>query len=65
MDVCLSKPCKNGGFCVSSVGSYQCWCPSGFRGMFRMPAVVGSSFKVWLTFSVRPSFFAKGGIHFY
>ena len=42
VDVCLSKPCKNGGFCVSSVGSYQCWCPSGFRGMFTMPAVVGS-----------------------
>jgi len=31
-DVCLLKPCKNGGTCVSNQGKYTCACKQGFTG---------------------------------
>lgn len=33
IDECKSgNPCKNGGKCINTIGSYKCSCPSGFIG---------------------------------
>lgn len=32
-DECSGDPCKNGGTCINSNGSYQCSCASGWTGV--------------------------------
>ena len=32
VDTCVSSPCLNGGTCVNTKESYQCDCPSGYKG---------------------------------
>lgn len=32
-DECLTSPCKNGGSCVNTRGSYSCICVDGWSGM--------------------------------
>lgn len=32
-DECLTSPCKNGGSCVNTRGSYSCMCVDGWSGM--------------------------------
>ena len=32
IDECKNNPCKNGGKCTNTHGSYRCSCPSGFSG---------------------------------
>ena len=32
LDECLSSPCHNGSSCVDLVNSYECICPSNYKG---------------------------------
>jgi len=32
IDECYYPPCRNGGTCVNTDGSYECFCPPGWMG---------------------------------
>uniref|UniRef100_H0VCB6 Delta-like protein n=1 Tax=Cavia porcellus TaxID=10141 RepID=H0VCB6_CAVPO len=32
IDDCLGQPCHNGGTCIDEVGTFRCFCPSGWEG---------------------------------
>lgn len=31
-DECMLAPCLNNGSCINTIGSYSCFCESGFNG---------------------------------